>query len=173
MPTKVDFSTLNLQDALDLAILIEKESEERYLWFADIIGDNYPGDAASFFTMMARNEKIHGDDLRERRTALFSDAPSRLNANMIDDIEAPDLSKPRAQMSPGLAYDVAMESEIKAYNFFNEASIGIQDQSVRKLFEELRDEELGHQELLVEHKANHPELDEFDDEQQDIDTPSL
>lgn len=174
MPTKVDFSTLNLQDALDLAILIEKESEERYHWFADIIGESYHGDAASFFTMMAGNERIHGDELSERRRSLFGDLPTRITANMIDDdIEAPDLGKARAHLSPGKAYDVAMESEIKAYNFFNEALAGIEDESVRKLFEELRDEELQHQELLKKQKEKYPELNNADDEPYEIDTPHL
>jgi len=173
MPSKVDCSTLNLQDALDLAILIEKESEERYMWFADIIGSSYEGDAADFFTMMAEYERIHGDELTERRSALFGDAPTRVNANMIDDIEAPSLDKPRANMSPRDAYDVAMESEIKAYNFFNDALAGIQDESVRKLFEGLRDEELEHQELLEKQKLKNPELNESDDALDDIDTPCL
>ena len=173
MPTKLDFATLNLQDALDLAILIEKESEERYLWFADIIGSSYEGDASDFFTMMAGYERIHGDELAERRQVLFGDSPSQLNANMIDDIEAPDLGKPRAHMSPLEALDVAMESEIKAYNFFNDALPGIQDPSAKKLFEELRDEELEHQNLLEKQKLKFPDSLDFDMELDDIDTPQL
>lgn len=173
MTTELDFSALNLQDALDLAILIEKESQERYLWFADIIGVSYPGDASDFFTMMAHNEQIHGEELSKRRHALFGDAPSRITEDMIDDIEAPDVSQPRPYMSPRHALEVAMESEIKAYDFFNQALPGIQDPSVRKLFEELRDEEVEHQKLLDKQKAKHPDTLEPDVAPEDIDTPAM
>ncbi len=43
-----------------MAMLIEKEAEDRYLLFADQLGQRYPGDAADSFTMMARNEQRHG-----------------------------------------------------------------------------------------------------------------
>ena len=73
MNIQLDFSTLNLQDALDMAVLIEKEAEDRYLLFADQIGHRYPGDAANFFTMMARNEQRHGVEISEQRRLLFGD----------------------------------------------------------------------------------------------------
>ncbi len=89
---------------------------------------------------------------------------------MIDDVEAPDLRQPRAHMTPRHAYNVAMEAEIKAYNFFNDALSGIEDQNVRKLFEELRDEELEHQHLLekLKNKFSDNDLDPYE-----IDTQSL
>ena len=63
MSTQLDFSTLDLQDVLDMAVLVEKEAEDRYLLLADQIGRLYPGDAATFFTMMARNEQRHGVEI--------------------------------------------------------------------------------------------------------------
>lgn len=173
MTVQLDFSTLNLQDALDLAVLIEKEAEERYLMFADQLGERYPGDAADFFTMMARNEVRHGMQLAERRRLLFGDAPSRVTADMIEDIEAPDTGKPRPFMSPRHAMEVAMESEIKAYEFFDHALPGIHDIAVRELFEELRSEESGHQGLLKEHMTKYPDTLEPDMASDDIDTPAL
>ena len=132
MTVQVDFSKLDLQDALDLAVLIEKEAEERYRWFVDLLGERYPGDAADFFAMMARNEKRHGDELAKRRHALFGDAPSRVTAEMIEDIEAPGSGTPRPFMSPRHALEVAMESEIKAYEFFDQALPGVKDPAVRR-----------------------------------------
>jgi len=67
MVTQLDISTRDLQDTLDMAVLIEKEAEERYLVFAEQLGVRYPGDAANFFTMMAKNEHKHGVELSERR----------------------------------------------------------------------------------------------------------
>lgn len=173
MAVQVDFSTLNLQDALDLAVLIEKEAEERYLMFADQLGERYHGDAADFFTMMARNEERHGMELAERRRLLFGNAPSRVTADMIEDIEAPDTGKPRPFMAPRHAMEVAMESEIKAYEFFDHALPGIHDIAVRELFEELRNEESEHQRLLKEHMAKYPDTLEPDMASDDIDTPAL
>lgn len=171
--TRLDISKLNLQDALDMAVLIEKEAEERYLWFVDLLGERYRGDAADFFGMMAKNEQRHGAELAARRRALFGDAPARITADMIEDIEAPDSGKPRPNMSPRHALNVAMESEIKAYEFFNKALPGIQDSSVRKLFEELRDEETEHQNLLKEQMAKYPDTLEPDVAPDDVDTPAL
>ena len=174
MTTQLDISKLNQQDALDMAVLIEKETEDRYLLFADQLGHRYPGDAADFFTMMARNEQRHGTELAEKRRLLFGDAPSRVKANMVEyDVEAPDLGKPRRFMSPRHALEVAMESEVKAYEFFNQALPTIQDPAVRKLFEELRDEESEHQRLLNEQKAKYPDTMEPDLDPEDIEIPSL
>jgi rubrerythrin len=173
MTNQLDIPALNLQDALDLAVLIEKEAEERYLWFSAMLGENYRGDAADFFAMMARNEKRHGLELAARRRQLFGDTHARVTSDMIEDIEAPDTGKPRSHMSPRHALEVAMESEIKAYDFFHRALPGIQDPEVRKLFEELRDEEAEHQRLLTEQRAKFPETLEPDLEPDDVDTPSL
>ena len=162
MTRELDVSTLNLQDALDLAVLIEKEAEERYLMFAAQLGERYRGDATDFFTMMARNELRHGTELAERRRLLFGDTPSRVSADMIDDIEAPGTGKPRPYMSPRHALEVALESEVKAYEFFDQALAGIQDASVRKLFEELRHEEGEHQRLLKELMPKYPDTLEPD-----------
>ena len=69
MTVQVDFSKLDLQDALDLAVLIEKEAEERYRWFADMLGERYPGDAADFFSMMSAGVRCSAMRLRAwRRT---------------------------------------------------------------------------------------------------------
>lgn len=163
MTTRLDISKLNPQDALDMAVLIEKEAEERYLMFADQLGHQYSGDAADFFTMMARNEQRHGIEITERRCSLFGDAPSRVTADMLEnDIEAPDMGKPRRYMSPRHALEVAMESEVKAYEFYDQLLRGMQDPTVRALIKELRDEEAEHQRLLSEQKTRYPDTLEPD-----------
>ena len=163
MTIQLDFSTLNLQDALDMAVLIEKEAEDRYLLLADQLGHRYPGDAANFFTKMARNEQRHGVEISERRRLLFGDAPSRVTTNMIEnDIEAPEPGKAIRYMSPRHALEVAMESEIKAYEFYNSILQFIQDDTVRELIKSLRDEEAEHQKLLNEQKARYADTLESD-----------
>ncbi|MFY9329124.1 MAG: ferritin family protein [Georgfuchsia sp.] len=173
MAAKLDFATMSLQDALDLAVLIEKEAEERYRLFVDQLGGGERGDAADFFSMMAGYEQQHGKELANRRKALFGDAPSRVSAEMVEEVEAPGMGKPRPYMSTRHALEVAMESEIKAYDFFNDALPGIKDPDVRKLFEELRDEEAEHQALLNEQKTKYPDSMAPTVDPDDIDTPAL
>lgn len=173
MATKLDVSTLNLQDTLDMAVLIEKEAENRYRVFAETIGERYPGDAAAFFKMMAKNEQKHGVELAEKRRLLFGNAPSRITDTMMEpNIEAPELEKAVRFMPPRRALEVALESEIKAYEFYDRILANTQhmlEPEVKNLIKELRDEEAEHQRLLNEMKAKYPDTMEIDYEP-DIDS---
>ncbi len=144
MTASLDFSTLDLMDALDLAILIEVEAWERYMSFAKQMGRRSSGDAGSIFDTMAGNEEKHGHQLSERRQKLFGDAPLRVSSNDIFDVEAPDAGAPRWNMSPLKAFQLALASEEKAFWFYDEALKHVEDPSVRELFTELRDEETEH-----------------------------
>lgn len=144
MPASLNFSTLDLMDALDLAILIETEALERYNFFAEQIGRRYAVDAASIFQSMAMNEEKHGRQLRDRRQAMFGDKPLRVSSSAVFDVEAPEFGAPRWNMSPLKAFQLALASEEKAYRFYDEAIKHVTDPAVRKLFAELRDEETEH-----------------------------
>ncbi len=148
MPRLVDFASLSLKDALDLAILIEEEAKERYEEFVDQLELHHTADAAEFFRVMAANEKKHGEDLSRRRRTLFGDAPCGVTRAMLWDVEAPDYDKTRAFMSVRQAMEVALQSEKKAYDFFDSALPHLTDPDVRRLFGELRAEESHHQELV-------------------------
>jgi len=144
MPVTLDFATLDLMDALDLAIMIEVEAWERYKGFAEQIGHRFSGDPASIFESMATNEAKHGRQLHDRRKQLFGDLPPRVSRTAIFDVEAPDAGAPRWNMSPLKAFQVALASEQKAYWFYDEALKHVKDAAVRELFTELRDEETEH-----------------------------
>ena len=144
----IDFKTLDLRDALDLAILIEEEAKERYEEFAKITGGRYAGDAADMFRQMAAYEAKHWAELDAKRRELFGTAPRRITADRIDDVEAPDRGQPRTFMSARQAVEVALAAEEKARDFFEEALKQVKDPSVRKLFEELREEEKHHVKLV-------------------------
>jgi len=148
MVATIDFAHLSLQDALDLAILVEEEAQERYLEFADQMEGHHTPEAARFFAIMARNEQRHGEDLRARRRALFGVLPPRVQRSQLWDVEAPDYDKARAFMPARQAMQVALASEKKAYEFFVRALPHIGDAEVRMLFEELRDEEAQHQKYV-------------------------
>ena len=159
-------------DGLDLAILIEKEAEERYREFSKMIGSRYEGDAGSFFEMMAENEAKHGSQLSERRKQLFGVKPSRVSAEQIEDVEAPEYDKPRAFMSPRHALDVAMACEIKAEKFFEMALSHMTDAKVAAIFRELRDEEIEHQRLLREQMERTDPTTAADRGEDEIDEPA-
>jgi rubrerythrin len=160
----IDVSKLDLRDALDLAIAMEQEAKDRYEWFTTQVGGGrYPGDAADVFHQMAVNEAKHGAELKARRDKLFGGQPARVNTAMIDDLEAPDHGKPRVFMSARQAMEVALESEVKAQEFYDGAARITKDPDVRKLFEELRAEEVQHQAWLREwlkHQPKGPDVEE-------------
>jgi rubrerythrin len=145
----IDFRTLSLKDALDLAISIEDEAKERYDGFVEQVGTaRYDGDAADMFKLMAGYEAKHRDELVSRRHALFGDAPRTVTAALLDDVEAPDRGKPRPFMSGRQAMEVALSSEEKARDFFEGALALAGDARVRDLFLVLRDEEEQHIRLV-------------------------
>ena len=171
MENKIDFKKLTLMDALDIAILIERESQERYLEFAVQIGDRYKGDAGDFFKEMAGYETLHGDNLAKRRQGLFGKKAANVTADMIWNVEAPDEGKPRAYMSVRQAYEVAIESEQKAYDFFDKALVHVTDKETRELFEELRGEEAEHKHMLTEKLKTIPKSEGPDLTDDDVDEP--
>jgi erythrin-vacuolar iron transport family protein len=164
MNPTIDFSKLSLQDALDLAILIEEEARDRYQEFVDQLELHHTPQAASFFRFMAENETKHGEELSMRRQLLFADAATRVSRSMLWDVEAPDYDESRAFMSVRQAMNVAMACEIKAHDFFDSAIEHIDDPEVRSLFEELRDEEVEHKRLVNEHLTKLPPDPETDTE---------
>ena len=155
MPTRLDLTTLSLQDALDLAALIEEEAYKRYTLFANQLGRG-GGGAGSFFASMAENEAKHGQELEARRKAMFGDAPARLTLDDLFDVEAPDMGAPSRGMSVVQAFEVGLAAEKKAHDFYDMALPGITDPEVRTLFTELRDEETEHVEMLQAEMAKLP-----------------
>jgi rubrerythrin len=162
MSHEIDFNQLSLRDTLDLAISIEEEAKERYDDFAEQMDAHRTPDTAKFFRFMAANEVKHAEKLAAQRQDLFGNEPSTADTSLLYDIEAPEFDAARAFMSVRAALDVAMESEIKAYEFYDEALAKISDAEVRELFLELRDEEAQHQEMIKEIVAKVPDQDGFD-----------
>jgi rubrerythrin len=154
--TGIDFTTLRLRDALDLAILIEEEAAERYRELASQMQLHHTPEAAAFFRFMVGNEETHRTQLTGERAALFGNEPSVVTRAMLWDVEAPDYDEVRASMTQRQALEVARRSEEKAYAFFVEALPSVGNPEVKKLFEALRDEEVEHKRLLDAELAKLP-----------------
>ena len=158
----LDFEKLDLMDALDLAILIEEEAGDRYLEFALQMENQHTEEAARFFRTMIENEKKHGEELTERRRGLFGDAPRRVDRSLLWDVEAPEYEKAHAFMSDREALGVALESERKAQAFFAEAVKHVSDPEVKRLFSQLREEEVLHEQLVARELSRLPPPSDID-----------
>jgi rubrerythrin len=167
MAARIDFSQLTLMDTLDMAALIELEAFERYNLFARDLGRRLGSDAGSVFQSMAQNEKKHGDELTARRQTLFGNAPARITLDDIFDVEAPDAGSTRWNMSEFWAYQVALHSEKKAFDFYDGALRHVLQPDVKALFEELRDEEAEHVRMIEEIMAKLPPSAKLDLEDED------
>lgn len=173
MSTRLDFTNLDLMDALDLAVLIEAEAHARYELFATQLGYRCAGDAASVFASMAQNEAKHGKQLLARRKAMFGDAPMRVTRDDLFDVEAPDLGAPRSNMSTLAAFEVALAAEQKAHGFYEEALEHVSDPDIRALFAELRDEETDHVRMVREAIAALPPGADQEWEEDEDELPAL
>jgi rubrerythrin len=162
MSHDIDFNNLTLRDTLDLAIRVEEEAKERYDDFAEQMDAHRTPEAAKFFRFMAENEIKHAEKLAGQRKDLFGDEPSTADTSVLYDIEAPEFDAARAFMSIQAALDVAMEAEVKAYDFYNDALPKVEDPEVKALFTELREEEALHQKMIQETKEKIPTGDGFD-----------
>ena len=173
MSTRLDFATLSLMDALDLAVFIEVEAYKRYKMFVTQLGHRFAGDAASVFASMAENEAKHGKELEKRRKALFGDAPMRVSRDDLFDVEAPEQGAPRSNMSTLRAFQVALSSEQKAFDFYDLALAHITNPEIHALFTELRDEETEHVQMVQDCIANLPAGADRELEEDEDDLPML
>jgi rubrerythrin len=142
----IDFSRLDLRGAFDLAILIEEEAQLRYQHFTRLVD----GGALDVFKMMVRNEAKHREELVSKRDVLFRNEPKRIETSLLDDAdaEAPDPDGVGEHITAREALEIALKAEIRAYEFYSKAIPHVKDPEVRKFFEELRDEEVEHQQML-------------------------
>jgi rubrerythrin len=154
MPLELDFRTLTPADALDLAVLIEEEARQRYLELVDSARDGHADEEAiRFFARMARHEHHHGQELLERRERLYPDVIPRVNAAMLSGIETPHLDSPEALADLRTCLEAAMAAERTAEGFFRRALREAPHPEVRRLFEELAEEEVEHQKLVADQLA--------------------
>jgi rubrerythrin len=162
MSVDIDFANLSIKDALDLAILVEEEAEERYRELADNLEFHNTKDAARFFRFMMTCEAKHGEELSGKRQELFDDQPVSVDRSLLWDVEAPGYETAKSFMTLREALDVAMAAETKAFEFFDGALPEVEDPEVRELFTELRQEEVEHMQMVREQMKKIPDGDGHD-----------
>jgi rubrerythrin len=162
MSVDIDFGSLSIKDALDLAVLVEEEAEERYRELAENLELHNTKDAARFFRFMVGCEAKHGQELSAKRRELFGDQPVTVDRSMLWDVEAPGYETAKTFMTLQEALEVALAAETKAFEFFDGALPEVEDPEVRELFTELRQEEVEHIQMVREQMKKHADGGDFD-----------
>jgi rubrerythrin len=162
MSHDIDFGALSLRDTLDLAVAIEEEAKERYDEFAEQLEAHHTDEVAKFFRFMSDNEVKHAEVLAAERNRLFGSEASTADTSVIIEVEAPSYDGARAFMSINEALEVALNAEIKAFEFYDSALPSLDNEELEQLFIRLRDEEVRHQEMIKEIMAKVPDLEAFD-----------
>lgn len=162
MSVDIDFANLSIKDALDLAILVEEEAEERYRELAENLEFHNTKEAAAFFRFMVTCEAKHGEELSAMRRELFGDQPVGVDRSQLWDVEAPGYEVAKSFMTVKEALEVALAAETKAFDFFDGALPEVEDPEVRELFSELRQEEVEHMQLVREQMKKASDGDGFE-----------
>jgi rubrerythrin len=148
MALQVDFSRLDEQDVLDLAIQVEQEAEDNYRELASWVASDGNQEAAEFFERMATFEAKHRQQLAGRRQELFGDAPPRHSAKAAWEVEQPDYHRIGRAVDLARAFELGMEAERRAGEYYNEALAYASDPKVAGLFRALAKAEEDHLRML-------------------------
>ena len=155
MVLDVDFSRLDAQDALDIAKVIEDEAELAYEHLSAWVAGDGNAEAAEFFTRMAALERRHKEAIVARRKALFGDAPPRHDESAPWQAEVPDYEALGREVSLEDAFEVALEAEARARDFYAEAIDYLEEPAVVELFEWLKRAEVEHTKLITDEREKH------------------
>ena len=153
MALEMDFSKLSGTDVLDMAIAIEDEAQLYYEQLADWVKRGTNGEASDFFRRMATREERHRQQIVAQRGRLYGDAPVSNAAKVSWAVEAPDYDAVPTDATLRQAFDVAMDAETRAYDFYAGAMDFVTDEKVAALFEGLKQAEDEHKRLLADEMA--------------------
>jgi rubrerythrin len=148
MALQVDFSRLDEQDVLDLAIEVEQEAEDSYLQLASWVASDGNREASEFFTRMAGFEARHRQQLAGRRLELFGDTPPRHSATAAWEVEQPDYDRIGKAVDLEHAFELGMEAERRAGQYYSEAISYASTPQVVELFQALAKAEEDHLRML-------------------------
>jgi len=148
MGMEFDFSMLKPMDILDLAIYVEDEAEAHYEQLASWAGGKSDSQVVEFLHLMAGREALHRQQIQDLRVRKFGDTPPKFSENIAWEVESPDYDKVQDEMDIRQALELAMASEVKAHDYYQQAQDYLADDESLQLLEGLRKSELEHQRLL-------------------------
>jgi rubrerythrin len=155
MVLEPDFSRLDARDTLDIAIVIEDEAKLAYEHLAEWVRSDGNAEAADFFERMADLEERHKQAIVARRELLFGDAPVRHDEAAPWQAEVPDYEALGREVGIEDAFDVAIDAETRAHDFYNGALDYVDDPQIVELFEWLKKAEIEHKRLINDERERH------------------
>jgi rubrerythrin len=152
MGIAIDFSRLSPKEVLDIAIQIEEEAQQNYEQLATWMAAEDNDEVEKFFNRMANLERLHRDQIANRRQQMFGDAEPRDSTWVVWDVEQTDYDEIGNNISLEKAFELAMDAERRAGEYYAEALDYATDPKVIELFESLRDSESEHLRMLREQR---------------------
>lgn len=128
------------------ALTIEREAVARYNEFADFLEQQGNAEVAALFRDFARNEAEHEQQLERKARKLRLPALPAATHRWLDDgrCEAPDQTLVWHLMQPWHALRIALLAERHAVGFFEQIERNAPNEEVRRVAQEMADEERGH-----------------------------
>jgi rubrerythrin len=105
-------------------------------------------EVAGFFNMMATLEQRHRDQLSAQRHELFGDTPPRHSSRAVFEVEQPSYDDMTGELSLEQAFELAMDAERRAGEYYGEALEYASEPQVVSLFESLKRSEQDHLRML-------------------------
>ena len=152
MGIDIDFSRLDPKAVLDIAIQIEEEAQQNYEQLASWTAAEGNDEVEKFFNRMANLERLHRDQLADRRQQMFGDEEPRDSTWVVWEVEQADYDEIGSNMSLEKAFDIGMEAERRAGEYYAEGLDYATDPKVIELFESLRNSEAEHLRMLREQR---------------------
>jgi len=153
MALQVDFSRFDVMDFLDLAINVEEDAEDHYHQLASWMDGKVEPEVIDFFRTMKEREAKHAEQIRKVRQRRFGDAEPRHGDRVPWEVEAPDYERIGSTVSLKEAYQISLEMETRAHDFYAEVKDYTTDDSILQLLEGLRLAEIEHQRYVQERLA--------------------
>ena len=169
MSASTTASGMTVDELLAHAFAIESEAEERYTMLAEQMEVHHNDEVAELFRKLAEIEGKHVDKVRAMPggNAIAHVAPWDLQWQGQSSPEAPDFDAAHYLMTPHHALELAMQGECYAAEFFADVAANASDETVKKMAEELAEEEREHISLVEKWLARYPKPEPDWDEDPD------
>ena len=155
------------------ALELETEAAERYRELADSMEVHNNPQVAELFQSMALFSDQHAEEVRQRTQGLEipAIAPWDFKWNCPESPEAPCMDEVNYMMTPCQALSLALHNEIRGRDFYARVAAESPDGSVRRIAEEMAEEESEHVRLLRQWATRIREVEEVPPE--DLDPPNM
>lgn len=142
---------VTVEDLMAQAHAMEREAEQRYLEFAEILENHNNPEVAQVFRSIARQEQEHAHRIRERMG--WRGSPGAPHAR---GTHVPELERAHYLMQPWHVLQLAIEAEQAAHDFFASIARETTDPGVAEAATELQADEREHIALLESWVARVP-----------------